>query len=113
MPPVTGPVALYLQDAHSIRDAMGYVAEAEAKGFSAVWQADSRLVRDAIVPMSAFAAASDAVCQQQAARVGRVSPPLTDSCGVRDHRGARGRGRAACRQAVHTGRSDHEAPAGA
>ena len=29
---------------------------AEQKGFEAVWQAESRLVRDAIVPMAAFAA---------------------------------------------------------
>jgi 5,10-methylenetetrahydromethanopterin reductase len=59
--PSSTPVALYLQDAHPIRDAMGYVAEAEAKGFAAVWQADSRLVRDAIVPMSAFAATTDRI----------------------------------------------------
>ena len=32
---------------------------AEEKGFVAVWQADSRLVRDAIVPMSAYAAVTD------------------------------------------------------
>ncbi len=49
-------VALYLQDAHDIREAMEYVQYAESRGFEAVWQAESRLVRDAIVPMSAFAA---------------------------------------------------------
>ena len=49
-------VALYLQDAHDIREAIGYVQYAEEKGFEAVWQAESRLVRDAIVPMAAFAA---------------------------------------------------------
>lgn len=49
-------VALYLQDAHPIRDGMEYAQYAEAKGFEAVWQAESRLVRDAIVPMSAYAA---------------------------------------------------------
>ncbi|HMG33088.1 MAG TPA: LLM class flavin-dependent oxidoreductase [Blastocatellia bacterium] len=49
-------VALYLQDKHSISDAIDYVCYAESKGFEAVWQAESRLVRDAIVPMSAFAA---------------------------------------------------------
>jgi 5,10-methylenetetrahydromethanopterin reductase len=49
-------VALYLQDAHPIRDGMEYAQYAEEKGFEAVWQAESRLVRDAIVPMSAYAA---------------------------------------------------------
>jgi len=49
-------VALYLQDAHPLRDAIEYVQYAESRGFEAVWQAESRLVRDAIVPMAAFAA---------------------------------------------------------
>ena len=49
-------VALYLQDAHDIRDGIEYVKYAEEKGFEAVWHAESRLVRDAIVPMAAFAA---------------------------------------------------------
>lgn len=49
-------VALYLQDAHPIPDGIQYVQYAEEKGFEAVWQAESRLVRDAIVPMAAFAA---------------------------------------------------------
>ncbi len=49
-------VALYLQDAHPLRDAIEYVQYAEARGFEAVWQAESRLVRDAVVPMAAFAA---------------------------------------------------------
>ncbi|MBX7212478.1 MAG: LLM class flavin-dependent oxidoreductase [Thermoflexales bacterium] len=35
---------------------MKYAQYAESKGFEAVWQAESRLVRDAIVPMAAFAA---------------------------------------------------------
>ncbi|MBI4178535.1 LLM class flavin-dependent oxidoreductase [bacterium] len=49
-------VAIYLQDKHSLQDGMDYVKYAESKGFEAVWQAESRLVRDAIVPMAAFAA---------------------------------------------------------
>jgi 5,10-methylenetetrahydromethanopterin reductase len=49
-------VALYLQDAHSLQDAIQYVQYAEERGFEAVWQAESRLVRDAVVPMAAFAA---------------------------------------------------------
>jgi 5,10-methylenetetrahydromethanopterin reductase len=55
------PVALYLQDAHPIRDGVEYVRMAEAAGFAAVWQADSRLVRDAVVPMAAFAAATERI----------------------------------------------------
>jgi len=53
---VADRVALYLQDAHSLQDAIKYVQYAEQRGFEAVWQAESRLVRDAIVPMAAFAA---------------------------------------------------------
>ena len=49
-------VALYLQDAHEIQDGIEFVKYAESKGFEAVWQAESRLVRDAVVPMAAFAA---------------------------------------------------------
>src|SRR5438552_15538456 len=49
-------VALYLQDAHTLQDGIRYAQYAEQKGFEAVWQAESRLVRDAIVPMAAFAA---------------------------------------------------------
>jgi 5,10-methylenetetrahydromethanopterin reductase len=49
-------VALYLQDAHELQDAIRYVQYAEDNGFEAVWQAESRLVRDAVVPMAAFAA---------------------------------------------------------
>ena len=48
-------VALYLQDAHRIRQGMEFAQYAEAQGFEAVWQAESRLVREATVPMAAFA----------------------------------------------------------
>jgi 5,10-methylenetetrahydromethanopterin reductase len=54
-------VALYLQDKHPIRDGMEYARYAEQQGFEAVWQAESRLVRDAIVPMAAFAAVTDRI----------------------------------------------------
>lgn len=54
-------VALYLQDKHSLREAIEYVRYAEARGFEAVWQAESRLVRDAIVPMAAFAATTERI----------------------------------------------------
>jgi 5,10-methylenetetrahydromethanopterin reductase len=55
------PVALYLQDAHPMRDAIDYVRYAEERGFDAVWQADSRLVRECTVAMSAFAATSERI----------------------------------------------------
>ncbi len=54
-------VAMYLQDKHPIRDGMEYARYAERKGFEAVWQAESRLVRDAIVPMAAFAGVTDRI----------------------------------------------------
>ncbi len=54
-------VALYLQDAHNLRDGLDYVHYAEKKGFEAVWQAESRLVRDAIVPMAAYAAVTEKI----------------------------------------------------
>ena len=54
-------VAMYLQDAHGLREAMGYVQYAESKGFEAVWQAESRLVREATVPMAAFASVTDRI----------------------------------------------------
>ncbi len=58
---MTYPVALYLQDAHDIRQGIELAQYAEAKGFDAVWQADSRLVRDAVVPMAAFAANTERI----------------------------------------------------
>src|SRR5947209_19262432 len=54
-------VGLYLQDKHSIREGMSHTRYAEEHGFDAVWQAESRLVRDAIVPMAAFAAVTDRI----------------------------------------------------
>lgn len=54
-------VALYLQDKHPIREGMEYARYAESRGFEAVWQAESRLVRDAVVPMAAFAAVTERI----------------------------------------------------
>lgn len=54
-------VALYLQDAHQLRDGLEYARYAEKRGFEAVWQAESRLVRDAIVPMAAYAAVTEKI----------------------------------------------------
>lgn len=48
-------LGLYLQDMH-VRDMMRYAQVAEEHGFESVWIAESRLSRDAIVPMTAIAA---------------------------------------------------------
>jgi len=58
---MTERVALYLQDSHDLRDGLEYARYAEEKGFEAVWQAESRLVRDAIVPMAAYAAVTNKI----------------------------------------------------
>jgi 5,10-methylenetetrahydromethanopterin reductase len=58
---MTERVALYLQDSHDLRDGLEYVKYAEKRGFEAVWQAESRLVRDAIVPMAAYAAVTEKI----------------------------------------------------
>ncbi len=49
-------VALYLQDKHPIAHEIEMVRYAESRGFSEIWQADTRLARDCIVMMSAFLA---------------------------------------------------------
>lgn len=54
-------VALYLQDAHDLREGLDFARYAEQRGFEAVWQAESRLVRDAIVPMAAYAAVTERI----------------------------------------------------
>lgn len=54
-------VALYLQDYHPIRQGMEYARCAEERGFEAVWQAESRLVREATVPMAAYAAVTSRI----------------------------------------------------
>ncbi len=58
---MTTPVAIYLQDAHPLREAMHWARAAEDAGFAAVWQAESRLVRDAVVPMAAFGATTERI----------------------------------------------------
>ena len=53
--------ALYLQDKHPVRQGMEYARYAEERGFEAVWQAESRLVREATVPMAAYAAVTSRI----------------------------------------------------
>ncbi|MEN4042762.1 MAG: LLM class flavin-dependent oxidoreductase [Anaerolineaceae bacterium] len=48
--------ALYLQDKHDMRYEMEMVRYAEERGFSEIWQADTRLARECVVMMSAFLA---------------------------------------------------------
>lgn len=54
-------VALYLQDRHPLRDCMRFARAAEDAGFEAVWQAESRLVREATVPLAAYAATTERI----------------------------------------------------
>jgi 5,10-methylenetetrahydromethanopterin reductase len=54
-------LGLYLQDAHPLRDGMRFAQHAEAAGFEAVWQAESRLVREATVPLAAYGAVTERV----------------------------------------------------
>ncbi len=54
-------IALYLQNAQTIRDGMRIVRYAEEQGYEAVWQAESRLAREATVPMAAFAAVTEQI----------------------------------------------------
>ncbi len=54
-------VAIYLQDSHDLRDGLEIAKYAEEKGFDGVWQAESRLVRDAIVPMAGYAAVTEKI----------------------------------------------------
>ncbi|PKO15459.1 MAG: LLM class flavin-dependent oxidoreductase [Chloroflexi bacterium HGW-Chloroflexi-10] len=51
---MTQRVALYLQDKHNIRYELEMAQYAEERGFSEIWQADTRLARDCIVMMSAL-----------------------------------------------------------
>lgn len=47
-------MALYMQDKHNIQYELEMARYAEDRGFSEIWQADTRLARDCIVMMSAF-----------------------------------------------------------
>ena len=47
-------MGLYLQDKHDIGYELQIAQYAEEKGFSEIWQADTRLARDCVVMMSAL-----------------------------------------------------------
>lgn len=63
-------MALYMQDRHPIAYELEMAQYAEARGFSEIWQADTRLARDCVVLMSAFLA------RTQTLRVGSGVLPL-------------------------------------
>lgn len=52
-------IGLYLQDKHQVREEMKLAQYAERKGFEAVWHAESRLARDAFIPLAAMAAVTE------------------------------------------------------
>lgn len=52
--PMTQRMALYLQDKHDIGYELEMACYAEERGFSEIWQADTRLARDCVVLMSAL-----------------------------------------------------------
>jgi len=52
-------MALYMQDKHNIHYEIEMARYAEERGFSEIWQADTRLARDCIVLMSAFLTATE------------------------------------------------------
>jgi len=83
-------VALYLQDKHPIRDGMRYARLAEEAGFEAVWQAESRLVREATVPMAAYAAVTERIDDLAPGRVrlglGAWWDPLAAKVGIHRRR---------------------------
>ncbi|EMA27245.1 LLM class flavin-dependent oxidoreductase [Haloarcula japonica] len=52
-------VGIYLQDKHSLEENVELVQYAEEQGIDEVWQAESRLARDAVSPLGAYAAVTD------------------------------------------------------
>ena len=46
--------ALYMQDKHPLGYELEIAEYAEARGFTEIWQADTRLARDCVVMMSSF-----------------------------------------------------------
>ena len=55
-------IALFLSDSQNVREGLEYVRYAEERGFEAVWLGETRLVRDAIVPMAAYLAEATSDC---------------------------------------------------
>jgi len=54
-------VGLYLQDKRPLQRNLDIVRYAEDEGFDEVWQAESRLARDGVTPVAAYAAVTDEI----------------------------------------------------
>lgn len=54
-------LGMYLQDKRSLERNLELVQYAEEQGFDEVWQAESRLARDAITPVAAYATVTDEI----------------------------------------------------
>lgn len=54
-------VGLYLQDDFTLKESLDFVKYAEARGFDSVWQAETRLVRDSVVPIAAYASVTSRI----------------------------------------------------
>jgi 5,10-methylenetetrahydromethanopterin reductase len=52
---------IYLQDKHSLRECIELARYAEEKGFDSIWQAESRLAREATVPMAAYLVSTERI----------------------------------------------------
>ena len=54
-------IGLYLQDKRPLSRNVEIAQYAEEQGFDEIWQAESRLARDAISPLGAYASATDEI----------------------------------------------------
>jgi alkanesulfonate monooxygenase SsuD/methylene tetrahydromethanopterin reductase-like flavin-dependent oxidoreductase (luciferase family) len=54
-------VGIYLQDKHSLQENLELVQYAEEQGIDEIWQAESRLARDGVTPLGAYAAVTDRI----------------------------------------------------
>jgi 5,10-methylenetetrahydromethanopterin reductase len=55
------PMGMYLQDKHPIRQGVEFAQLAENSGFEQIWQAESRLAREATIPLAAIAQVTDKI----------------------------------------------------
>jgi hypothetical protein len=74
---VTAGYGMSVQHAHFIREAMVKVDDAEWRGFTSVWQAESRLAREATVRPAAF------LTQRKHIKVARGCQQLDPRCGAK------------------------------
>ncbi|MHA1990416.1 MAG: LLM class flavin-dependent oxidoreductase [Candidatus Hodarchaeales archaeon] len=54
-------MGMYLQDKHPIRQGVEFAQLAEKSGFEQIWQAESRLAREATIPLAAIAQVTDKI----------------------------------------------------